>query len=250
MKKARNVQLPPWLMLPFVLGAFVRSATADAPGAAIKLSQANETSRAEELSNAPLERRQASDESLSGPTYTSIITTIEVFTAPTVTITSFFDGLPVSGRAITASTAATSPTPTDATGSCALDSNGLCVRDYYDAMKICYSAGTLSSARNVAQHFIDCQNELGANGSYESFWSCSLEHAQRQISSSSAAAEGIQKRSTLRMDGAVVVTDDELTDALDSAGIMLMDESELWDLEYGTDDEWRRPRRPESVYEV
>ncbi|KAJ6261039.1 hypothetical protein Dda_3704 [Drechslerella dactyloides] len=239
MREPWKPQLPLfWLLFPSLVSIVVEAAEA---GAAIKLNQANETSAVEDLSEVAVE---ALGDVSAVPTYISYITTVEVVTAPTVTITSFVNGPSIDIPARTASTAATSPMPTgmcnvprEGAAPCILSSNGTCIREYYDALRNCYKAGTFPTAKNLAQYFIDCQGELGDSGSFDSFRSCSLMHAKQQQGGPGA----LQKRSTLRLNGAVVITDDEFSDALDSAGIIMMDESEIWDLEHGSDDEFRHP---------
>ncbi|KAK6536841.1 hypothetical protein TWF281_001051 [Arthrobotrys megalospora] len=226
-------KLIPWLILPWLR---IATATIDA-GAAIQLSQANETAvniagNANEIggSDVDIDGRQVSRKLTVTPTYTSFLTAVETITAPPQTITAFYDG---SGESAsirsTTSTAASVMTPTGTcsmpptvTAPCIISSDGECVKDYYDALQSCYKDGTFSTLKNIAQYVIECQNEFRDSGSYNGFKDCSQNSLESQLNETGA----IRPRSLLP-DGTVLMVGGDANQPLHQPGIAMMDGGSL-----------------------
>ncbi|KAK6361327.1 hypothetical protein TWF730_005062 [Orbilia blumenaviensis] len=192
----------PWFVLLWLRPAI--AATLDA-AAGIHINQANETainSLENEIASVEIDAREVSGKLSVTPTYTSYLTTVETITAPSETITSFYSG-PDGGTSAgarsspTTSTAASSMTPTanygvaiylgtcsmppTVTAPCIISDDGKCVKEYYSALQSCYKDGTFSTLRNIARYVIECQNELGDNGSYNGFKDCSKSILQTEL---------------------------------------------------------------------
>ncbi|KAK6520842.1 hypothetical protein TWF506_001085 [Arthrobotrys conoides] len=214
----------PWLTLLWL--RFSHAADLDA-GAAITLTQANETAikiAQDGTAGIDIDDRQVAQKILTTSTYTSYLITMETVTTPT-TITSFYSGLGETGSPSTVrstSTAASSMAPTGTcsmpptvTAPCIISSNGECVKDYYNALQSCYKDGTFSTLKNIAQHVIECQNELGDNGSYNGFKDCSHNSLKTQLN-----ITGTINRRSLTPDGSVMMMRDGVGQPLDSYGIL------------------------------
>ncbi|KAF3110893.1 hypothetical protein TWF706_000362 [Orbilia oligospora] len=197
-------------------------------GAVIELHQANETATTiarDETVGIDTDGRQAAEKALSTLTYTSYLTVMETVTASPTTITSFYSGPGEAGSSLavsSTSTAASIMTPTGTcsmpptvTAPCIISSNGKCVKDYYNALQSCYKDGTFSTLKSIAQYVIECQNELGDNGSYDGFKDCSQNSLQTQLNTTGTAS-----RRSLMPDGSVMIMGD-------SQRIAMMDEDSL-----------------------
>ncbi|EWC46770.1 hypothetical protein DRE_04015 [Drechslerella stenobrocha 248] len=239
MRKQFLIQLPlSRLLLTFLLSASgLLAAPGPSEGAYISINLANNTSTPSDLFDAAEGPRELSSVPPPGLTLTSYLTATQLITAPAQTTTAVSDGTPGSET-----TAATSPTPTavcsvppQVAAPCELSNPAdSCIKAHYSALKTCYQTGTLPTAKNIAQYYIDCQDELGETGSYDSFRFCSLDHVARRVNETPT----VRKRSVVELGNTVLVMEDDFADALDDAGVIMMDESELWEQKYGTNDDW------------